>query len=263
MSKILSFNDFLLQEKIFDIQHEVDFLYDRFFKKFIDVYQKDGTIGTIPNRLSMSGDEFMKNVKNEDIKEANGINPLKMIIISTDKGNMYVPNKAGATLYISINGEAANLLNRYKNNVDFLSAMDQRFIKNELTSARVKGSIMHELSHWIRDSLNNQYLSKKLDKNNTVASSAEKLRNLNNGKNYGHQFLSPHELDAQVHAIVQFINSNPARWNRLTKLDDALFSMPFYKAISENLTPSEHAEWKKKILARLARENLMGKRMRR
>jgi hypothetical protein len=213
----------------------------------------------------MSGKTFMDIVKSDDIKLANANNKLVGISYNPHGSNMYKPDQPsqfdrgeyGVKIEFNIPAQVIDLLSSHSD-LSFIPTSQREFLTNELTAARLKGTIMHELSHWINDSIHNSHIRNRIKKTagrdfNTV---------MNKGVERTHQFLTDYELDAQIHAIIQYRNENRLKWDSL-QLDELLSKMPFYFPLSTTVTRQELKEWKRYILKRLAREGLLGKRMRR
>lgn len=246
-----------ITEKTFDINAEVDYLYDLFFKEYIDAFDIDNpaplprTFGTI------LGPDFVEDMNNPDIEDAHDSIWLEEITTYSNRGNVYLPSDGEATINLSLPKPAHDAIK--SGIVNQLNDRQRRSIMNEFTEARMKGSIMHELSHWLNDALHGRFLSKRVDRGIT---STDRLKTLNQGKSRTHQFLTDYELDAQVHAIIQFRRKNARMWERID-LDTALQKMPFYMPLYDTLSRAERKQWKRYMYTRLARENLLGRQMKR
>lgn len=265
------FKEFIT-ERTYDIHHEVDFIYNRFFKEFIDDFQaainepSEYIFPRLPDTFgTIRGNELLNYTKNALMKKAYELNPLMGIYTDSNDGNVYRPSKGYSDAYInlSLNKQAIGLFREYGGNINLLSIdkTQLRFLRNEVTEARVKGTINHEISHWLNDSLHGKHITKRINRSSGMGSE-DSLRVMNKGKNRTHQFLTDYELDAQIQAIIEYRRKNPGAWKRLT-LEDALSFMPFYFAISTTLNRNEMKEWKRYIYTRLAREDLLGKKMKR
>lgn len=221
-----------------------------FFKIYVDAVEKGDSLPDV-KFLTMSGEEFAKKSKNREIQKAQKIKPLRLLTFNNlnGEGNAYFPSEKRINFSININ---VYKMIKDDSNIGNNIPLDQRqFFNNEITEARIKGSIMHELSHWLNDAFHN---------NNVSVSSKKDLIGKNKGVNRSHQFLTDYELDAQVHAIIQYRKKNRIVWNKMT-LTEALENMPFYFALKTKVTDSEMKEWKRYMYTRLSRENLLGKKM--
>ncbi|UNA02015.1 hypothetical protein PVA8_328 [Vibrio phage PVA8] len=252
---MITFNEHLV-EATYDIDNAVDYVYDKFFRDFIENLDLNN-LPPMPSDFGwIDGDTFVGDVNNKIITRAHEIHPLSEITSDTGAGNVYRPSSGVINVTIPSSAYSA-----YRQGiVRQLSASDQRFIKNELTEARIKGTIMHEISHWINDSIHNFNIYDR--STNKGLSNSAQLKRMNKGKNRTHQFLTDYELDAQLHAILQYIRANKRRWDSMT-FGEALAEMPFYNPLSRTLTRDEMKEWKRYMYTRMARENILGNRMKR
>jgi hypothetical protein len=139
--------------------------------------------------------------------------------------------------------------------------MREQYAKYEFKDYRIKGSLHHELIHWIDDSIHDNFISKKLNVANA---------NIKNPKIVKKTFYqkrsrtanSPIEINAQIGAIKEIRNSmSQEEWDELS-LTDMLFLHPSFVGIWNNATEEERIEFKIAILKRLQREGLLGKNMR-
>lgn len=250
---------FTLNEKYFDINREVDWVYTRFYKKFINKFEKEGVVDTslLPSK-TLNGNDLIEYSKNQDVKDADDAVSLFTISFGIDKDNAYIPHSRQPVgdITFGIPRQVLDLMNNSANRLG-MANQQRTFLENELTAERLKGTIHHELSHWMSDALRNRNIKQRLDKAQQTSSP---LKAMNKGKDRTHQFLTDYELDAQLHAIVQYRRKNKAKWDKLS-FNDAMNLMPFYFPITSRLSTRELAEWKRYMLKRLAREGILGKRM--
>jgi hypothetical protein len=127
----------------------------------------------------------------------------------------------------------------------------KRSFLNEFTEARIKGSIYHELSHWIDDSLHNTRIKKALD-NNFKKNTGKPIKNVN---------FTDFEIQAQIHNILQLKRNDEDNWNNLS-FEDMIHLSPSLTSIYYSQTPYEDKQdWLKRLKLRMNRENLLGKNM--
>jgi hypothetical protein len=128
---------------------------------------------------------------------------------------------------------------------------------NEVSPASIKGTIYHELSHWISDSIYNRNISKRLE----IAQQSGKLDILTK---YGSNLFTDYELDAQVHAIKQLKRDYKKDWDKLTWSDiiekKGSFDVIFKRL--KTLNTRDQEEYFKRMIKRLNREGLLGKKLR-
>jgi hypothetical protein len=121
----------------------------------------------------------------------------------------------------------------------------------EFTEHRVKGSIHHELTHWIDDTLNNNHINRYITKYKNKFEKEYSSGNIN--ANYV-------ERQAQIHNIKQLYNSHKLIWDSLT-FQEMLNLSPTLVFLFRRLSEDDKKQWTKDIKKRMFRENLLGKMM--
>lgn len=177
-------------------------------------------------------------------RKAHAINPIKIYVYSNG-GYVYLPSKNA--IRIGFSNQSLEALSFS----DELSVDLQRQLKSEFTPLRIQSTIVHELTHWIDDSLNNLHMS-KVSKNNPSTFS-DYLKSNNPDINLGHI-----EINAVVNQIAQIKKQvGKSKWNVMTWKD----LIDLHPSLN-NLNNSTHSkEWRKRVFQRLARENLIGNNM--
>ena len=241
-----SFNE-LIDEALANVDNDVDFLYDTYFKEDIDTIKKTGIITT---------DMFKKNktstsvLKDSESVEADKINRCP-ITINLGYGSYY--NPFDQTINISANKSAIDYV-LYDSNGDLKKAAS-RFgyskIITEFKEERIKGSIHHELSHWIDDTLHNQHIKKRLKKAQELGTKDKKNEPMNASKL---------EIQAQIHNIKQLYNKYRDIWDRLS-FEDLINLSPTLSAIYNSFSNEIRNKWIRNIKTRMYREGLLGKKM--
>lgn len=246
-------NESLLTEKLANVDSDVDLLYNKYFKTDIDELNRTGII-----RKEMfeeyQGDNT--NILNsEDSIKANETNICELII-NNRLGNAYRPSTK--TIFLSANRNAINyVLNEFNGNyndaLDSLKGGNQyNSFKMEFTEERIKGSIHHELAHWIDDTNNNQHINKR-----TQIATKLGTRDINNIPVDSTKM----EIQGQIHNIKQVYNKYKENWNELSLRD--LFNLtPTLNIVFNNLKDSFKKQWVKDLILRMNRENLLGDKMR-
>lgn len=273
---------YILQEKIYEIQADVNMIYDKFFKKFVDDVQNN-KLEQLSNYESDSALEFYTDFKKwirssvEDVLfggmmttqlrtpvciEASKKLPVPIFCGSFNKGSyhMFVKNDPQRLPHISISLHSFIfhfLINRVAL-VDAVPSKKLKLAKNEITEARVKASIAHELSHWI-DNANYDIFDKILG---SAQSGEEKsIRMLLGNKNVN---MSYFEIQGQIHGIQQIKNAYEKDWDTMSISD--VFSLyttlhhiaySLYKKYGKDVFDV----WIKFLKKRMAREGLLGKNM--
>jgi hypothetical protein len=246
-------NDSLLTEKLTDVDDDVNMLYDMFFKKGVEDIQRTNRISS---RTFEQTDVDTSILKNELCVKAHELNPCKIMI---NKGNnFYKPGDS--IISIAANLQAANfVITQYDGDLnraaDALEPPQSIMIKKEYTEERIKGSIHHELAHWIDDTFNNQHLKKRIEKNLALNSAGEALP-------FDKVTVNAHymEIQAQIHNIKQLHNKYADTWDTLS-FDEMIGMSPSLYNTYRSLPYSLKTQWVKKLKMRMFREGLLGKRM--
>jgi hypothetical protein len=239
-----------LTEKTFNINKDVDYIFNKYFKKLYIAILLDKWDGKFETKTFMSSD-----LPSKEAQDASKLNPIKIVITTADTGNFYM--SLNHYIQLSPNTNVLNILRNYGSIKDATLMVTDRSkiiaFKNELNGVKMKDSIYHELSHWLDDTFHNFFLSK------TVKLSLETGKYLQKqGKNNVNA--SKIEINAQIHTIKQLKRVFSKKWDNLSFMDmlalDGSFSW-----VWGDLKGREFDIWKKDILKRMAREKLLGKRM--
>jgi hypothetical protein len=259
-------NDIILQEKLLEIDDDVDRIYDFFFKEVIENIQdmnirkanlliEQFSSGT----FSLSG--LIKNgvVQSNDLKHVNELEPVKIYVFDSSRGNAYIPATGTnpARIFLNINSDAYDIVVRYAHRYDSIESLAKDIISddrvgefiNEFKSHKVKASIHHELAHYYDDIMHNRHITKTLSQGTFTKKTLQ-----------GDPFETHIEIEAQIHNIKQLKKEFSDIWDELTFEEmlskNASLSQPFKRLSYE---AKEH--WKKRIRKRMAREGLLGDNM--
>lgn len=236
----------LLNERLTDVNEDVDLIYDLGFKDDVNQIKESGVL---TNDMFISSELDTKYLKSKDSIKANELNPCRVLI--NHGGNFYKPSEqiisvgvhTGAKDLIIDNGGKLNDTNKY---LDDKQAVG---IRNEFTEEKIKGSIHHELVHWIDDTFNNRHITKIVSSPETM----KKLRSKNINTNYM-------ELQAQIHNIVQLKRKYGDIWDGI-KFIKLIDMSPTLTNIYYNLSGDARNEWVRNLKTRMYREGLLGKMM--
>jgi hypothetical protein len=257
MKSIMGVNENnLLTEKLTNVEDDVDMLFNTYFKDLLNTLL---TTRFLPKRMIETIHTDTRILKNDLCVKAHTLNPCKIIINPYPDG-YGVSNFYGTLTHsigISFGASALTYLDEHNGSLDAClrdlpDNQKERFL-TEFTDYRVKGSIHHELAHWLDDTFNNNHITKTLarNKNIPVAELGDEFK-----------YIDSHylEIQAQIHNIKQMYNAHKAQWDQLTfedmlKLTPAL---PFIKRLPEHLKIA----WLKNIKKRMNREGLLGANMR-
>lgn len=241
-----------LNERLTDIDDDVNMLYDIYFKDAVDEFDKTKKVTTELFKKRKADTSILKS---EESVKAHELNPC--VIGVNEGGNYYDPNNN--YISISANLNAANFI--LKNDGDLArtqSMMDPEEavkIAKEFTEERIKGSIHHELVHWIDDTMNKGHIKRLLDKRVAQSSAGEPVK-------YGKKEINAHymERQAQIHNIKQLHNKYESTWDTLS-FKDMIDLSPALMHIYASLPYDLKMKWVKDIKMRMFREGLLGKKM--
>ena len=242
----------LLNEALRNVDEDVNFIYDIFFKKYIDVINQSGNVNVIRSFTPLEIDTGL--LPSEESKKAHKLNPCKITINNTDSTNQnyYNPNKSVIGLSLPI-GAFKYIKDEWGGNIND-AATAYPTIKYEFTEYRVKGSINHELTHWLDDTFNNNNIKRKLDsylKGNNGYSS---------GENKTHMIY--YEVNAMMGNIMQAYNKyKDTTWDTMT-FNDLVNILPSLHNAKNVMIGKELKDYYIKIKTRMYREGILGKNMR-
>jgi len=244
----------LINERLMVVDEDVDYIYDTFFKKDIEDLNKTGII----TKYMFDGHYITTyNLKSPLSKKAHAINPCDIQINIRD--NFYSPNNSLIGVGVNKNaidfvvddfGGNLNSASEYFFNVGQLNL--SRNIKSDFSESKIKGSIHHELAHWIDDTLHNQHIKKRATKasENGVGMNRKGLP-INADKM---------EIQGQIHNVVQLKKQYSKEWDSLT-FSDLIDLSPTLDTINNQLSGDVKKEWKLNLIKRMNREGLLGKNM--
>jgi hypothetical protein len=253
-----SFKSFLL-EKLYSINRDVDYIYRILLKKTIDAIQDGTWNGRYPRGIIIKSSEL----KTNQAKQAHAINPIN-IGYNSQSGNNYIPSLH--KINISINPNAMMFLKledpiNLKHSAKMVGDGRKTQFLNDFSEQNMKGSIYHELTHWIDDSLHSSSLAKLSNRGGAYPVGSKKRNKImyQGNKSVDTTYF---EVNAQVHDLKQMKRSmGDRRWDELTWKDILQLDGSFAALAHDTKQTGEYEKWKKMILKRLAREGLLGKNM--
>jgi hypothetical protein len=253
------YSEYLL-EKLFDLDQDVDFIYDKFFKQFINNFKlKKITKIDITNWKSKKIDS--NELKTIDSKKAHIINPITITNdILNNEGNFYAPNNNLINISIKVNVLLKYIEYNYNDEKikKNLPLYQYEIFKNELTESGIKSSIYHELSHWVSDSLYNRHMKNIIDLANKY-NNPELLKLKQKDVN-----LTYFEIDAQIHAIKNLKKLYDFVWDKWS-FENIFFNYPALMATAKRVYKEYGQEvlniWQRNLIKRMNREKLLGKNM--
>lgn len=237
----------LLDERLTEIDDDVNLIYDRFFKESIDTIERTGRLNVnMMNKFTTD----TSILKSPDSIRANKIKPC---IIKINEGrNYYQPHTS--TIVFGFNKQVFYfILEEYGGD---LKNIDEQYVNmgilKEFSEEKIKGTIHHELVHWIDDVFNNNHITNRIKR-------AMELRTTDlNGIPVN---ASKMEIQAQIHNIKQGYNKYKDIWDTLS-FDDMVKLIPTIRNVYNSLTGLTKDKWVRAIKTRMNRENLLGAKMR-
>ena len=257
----MKLNEIFLTEKLIEVVDDVDRIYNHFFKNILDAVatknieeiQKQINISTVRT----STEELIKKgiIQNDILLDLHLKNPLS-VLVNMVGGNAYSPLEKRLSLSINFNAFEI-LMNDMKGDLNnsHIVGDDAKRFESEFTLERIKGSIHHELAHWYDDTINNKHLDRKI----TKAMELGDRSILRLGKSDVN--LTDFEIESQIHNIYQVYLHNKDEWDTMS-FEDILDKSSPLKTLQARLSPEDYKYWKRRILKRMAREGLVGKKMR-
>ena len=244
-----------LTEKTFNVNADVDLIWKELFKPSYDLFKRgkyDEFMSFIEKQRYITSGEL----KSKQAKEAHKINPIDIFLVYDNDGNFYDPTRK--LIHLSYNYGVLDIMKQFNynsthilRNVTMNKEVQDRF-DNEVSEGAIKGTIYHEVSHWLNDTFHNKNISKLLIK-------AREEGNINQLKQ-GHSNvnLTFYELDAQVHALKQLKRTYKKEYDNFGYEDIIKYKSSFlgvFRAASRN--KKEYDEFMKNFVKRLHREGLL------
>jgi len=273
--------DQLMLEKTFDIQEDIDFLYERLgIKAFCELYRRDPEAGY--RAYNANFNDIVAQIPSSELKssqalEANGKIPVEISFGMGNGGNMYKFNEG--KIIFNMNRDALNVLGAK----GLTSAAINMYggIENEFDEHRWKGVIAHELTHWMEDALYSGKV-RKIGSKQFAAIQKAKKRHAEVESDFSHvsdrrqkeversivrlRNTSASEIESFIAQIKQRKDAyGDARWNNLTfkdlfKKDNSLNTS--FRNAKEALFPAEFKRFVNTMVRKMDREGLLGKNMR-
>jgi hypothetical protein len=233
----------VLTEKLMEIDDDVDYIYDTYFRADLDRVWANNKIAqnSFPKRTTDTSI-----LKSPLCVKAHEINPAEIHI--NYGSNYYRSDQSKELISISVNSNLIDSALGFSTLDDFIRTYDTA--KYDLSEEKIKGSIHHELVHWLDDSLHNRHLSKSISK----------YYEKNKDKNKVDVYLKTFEIQALIHNIKQMRRKYEDQWDELT-FEELVKITPTLYHLYKNFTPEQKVVFTRKIKTRMSREGLLGKKM--
>jgi hypothetical protein len=240
----------VINERLTNVDSDVDLLYDKYFRDDIEIINNTGFID---KKMFKKFEIDTSILTSPESIKCHKLNPC---VIKINIGrNFYDPNNAiigigyHSGAYDFIMGNADGDIKIASEYLD--DERQKNSLTKEFTEERIKGTIHHELAHWVDDTLNNRHLNKMINKAiklgtkdfNGVPVNATKI-----------------EIQGQIHNIKQLYKKYSNIWDSLT-FDEMLSMIPSTSYIYSKFSNDVKKRWRKDIKLRMHREGLLGKNM--
>lgn len=252
----MRFEKYLINEKTYNIGQDVDLIYNKLIKSIMKLFHK-GKYKEFENEIrNKQHSMYSDKLKSRQTKQAHEINPVTISFVHNGLGNHYNPIKG--YIQISLNKNVMDLLAK-TNYEEFnikrdVGSMYERFM-NELSESSIKGSIYHELSHWLNDTFHNQQIKKMIKRAGETGDYSITKK--------GHQYttLTDYELDAQIHAVKQVKRDNNKKYDQIDWKELMILKPALHLAFERAAFSNEYDEYMKRFTKRLHREKLLNKKL--
>lgn len=246
-----------LTEKTFNISGDVDLVYNKCVKPTHKYWVKGDleTFGKVMQTGKLLGYMSSADLKTKEARAAHELNPIDIYYAFDKEGNYYNPDKEA--VHLSLNYQQIDILRdsgydlqRVEN---YIGASKMKRFQHELGVSSIKGSIYHELSHWLDDTLHNRHITKMLNR------AGENERHAREIMTQGHGNVNQtwYEIEAQIHSIKQMKRDNKKEWEMFTWTDVLQQKSPFVGTVRQSLQNAEYDDYMKHLVKRMHREGLL------
>ena len=266
---MMGLNENLITEKLTDVEDDVDLIYDKYFKKDIDEVQRTGIV---TNDMFKTDQTDSNILISKDAREANLMTlkkfkePVTIFInkrFSNNIDNFYSFKENIISIGISRDALEYALDNHggdIQKAADGLPLKLKITFKQQFTEEKMKGSIHHELVHWIDQTFNKDSVSRAVDRYNMLVQKKKRQKKAaeGSGTDINFEYI---ERQAQIHNIKQLYNKHKEQWDKLT-FKEMLELSPTLDTVYHMLGDKNlRDKWIRVIKQRMYREGLLGKNM--
>ena len=245
---------------MFDVSDDAQAIYDQYFKNAVEQLKTFKGDPDIPKSRMFS----TAKLKSKAAQQAHELNPGTIKVWTG--GNFYSPRNT--IIEVGLNKNVIDILelsDSFNQALQLIPSNLHKRFKSEFEEHRIVGSIAHEISHWIDDTLHNYHIKGKVEKarelDDTRGPHSSKSKKITARLS---DQLSAHEINAQIHQMKEVKNKiSPERWDSLT-IEELIDINPSTSSTKEKLILKDvslYQKWKRLLLTRLHREGLLGKAM--
>ena len=249
--------ELFVTEKLMSIDDDVDMIYDRYFK---EDFEKIAASGLMDFDMFATAKTDTSVLQSDLAKQAHALNPCT-ITINLLGGNFYRPTEN--LINITINQNALNVIMDFgdgsiEKTLKRLDTSQAARLSREFKPSTIKGSINHELVHWIDDTLHNSFITQRVQRANLAGRGGERFLS----KRGVPVNADTMEIQSQVHNVLQLKRQHADVWDELTFTEMIRLSPALSTVYFDLLREPYKTQWKKALKQRLYREGLLGKSMR-
>jgi len=238
----------VLNEKLANVDDDVNLIYDTYFAKAIDEINRTGIVNS---NMFVASETDSSIFKTDEAVAAHNLSPVN-IYINNGGGNNYNPHSS--IIQLNMNPSAISFVKNYNSisaAVAKLSDDKAHSLANEFTEEKIKGTIHHELAHWIDNVQHNNHIVNDLNKRKQLVANEKSVSDVNSTK---------FEIEGQIHNIKQLKNKYGNKWDKTT-FNELVMISPTLGNIYRTLQGEEKIKWIRNLKTRMHREGLLGKNM--
>ena len=238
------------------LDDDVDLIYDTFFRKDIEELQATRKITLA---MFQKGSLDTSKLVSKLAQKAHQVNPCGIFVNYRHRSpNHY--NPIDSVIHVSVHRGAVDYavedfdgdIDKTASYIQYSDTKKAQVFLNEFTEERIKGSIHHELTHWVDDTLHNQHIAKRSERAQETG-----LGLSQKGLPINADYM---EIQAQIHNIYQLKRQNEGVWDLLS-FDQMIHKSPPLMAVDSQLQSDIHTRWKRALKTRMHREGLLGASM--
>ena len=248
-----------LTEKVFDIRDDVDMIYNVAFKKSIDYLNRGDYQNFYIEVYKIKNIIPSSELKSPDCIKSHSIHPIVIKCGVASGVSLYVPTED--VVFIILDSKTIEIINLYRENIDYVlgSKFQKKSILHIFSEETIKGSIAHELNHWIDDTLHNKFITKSILSGKFKHS--EEMANAYTRKQTKNVGATNYEINSQVISFKEILNKyGQEKYDTFTMLDIYVIK-PQLGFLIASMNKSDYQYYIKKLYPRLMREKLLGKSM--
>jgi len=233
---------------IHNLQEDVDYLYTKYFEN--DVNRLKNNDKYIDDMFKPYVDHTY-NLKSDLASIGNELNPCEIFINSDNRISCFY-NPKRSEIGIGVSVIAHDILKDSGSIRNGIIDTQSNIFEQEFTEHRIKGSIHHELLHWLDDTLHGRNIRELLNKINIRG-----LERYTKKRNINHTYI---EIHAQLANINQLKKKLGEEWD-LISFDSAIALSPALTTVNNKLSIEDRKDWIKTLKYKMYKYGLLGASM--